>query len=62
MSMAWASLVFDVVGVVAGRGVGRRVACPWPSSVSIVCSTSVFDVVGVIAGRGVGRRAGRRRC
>ena len=60
--MAWASLVFEVVGVVAGRGVGRRVAYPWPSSVSIVCSTRVFDVVGMVVGRGVGCPGGRCRC
>ena len=28
--MAWASLVFEVVGVVAGRGLGGHVSCPRP--------------------------------
>lgn len=28
--VAWASLVFEVVGVITGRGVGGRVACPRP--------------------------------
>src|SRR5699024_701665 len=57
-SMAWASLVFDVVGVIVGRGLGRRVACPWPWPVLMACASLVFEVVGVVAGRELGRGEG----
>lgn len=46
-------VVFEVVGVVAGRGVG----CPggrW--ALLMVWASLVFEVVGVIAGRGLGCR------
>lgn len=58
--MACASLVFEVVGVVAGRGVGCRVACLWPWLVSMGLAFRVFEVVVMFDGRGLGRCAGRR--
>ena len=58
--MAWASVVFEVVGVVAGRGLGggRGRCCPLPLSMGL--AFRVFDVVVMFDGRGVGRCAGRR--
>lgn len=61
-SSVWVTRVFDVVGVIAGRGVGRRVACLLPCPVSMVWVTWVFEVVGVVAGRGLGCSAGRGWC
>src|SRR5699024_11227925 len=43
--MACASLVFDVVGVVAGRGVGRGEGRCWPFMVSVERAFPVFDGV-----------------
>ena len=55
-SSVWVTRVFEVVGVIAGRGVGRRVAYVWSSSVLVGRVTRVFEVVGVPAGRGLGCR------
>ena len=60
VSMACASLVFEVVGVVAGRGLGRGEGCCWPLPLSMGLAFRVFDVVVMFDGRGVGRYAGRR--
>ena len=43
--MACASLVFDVVGVIAGRGVGRGEGRCWPLPLSVELAFRVFDVV-----------------
>src|SRR5699024_5673277 len=56
--MAWASLVFEVVGVVAGRGVGRGEGCCWPLPLSMGLAFRMFDSVGVVAGRELGRCTG----
>ena len=45
MSMETASLVFDVVGVIAGRGVGRGEGRCWPLPLSVELAFRVFDVV-----------------
>ena len=60
VSVGLAFRVFEIVGMVAGRGVGRRVACSWPWLVSVGLAFRVFDVVVMFDGRGVGRGAGRR--
>src|SRR5699024_5545492 len=43
--VVWASLVFDVVGVVAGRGLGRGEGCCWPLPLSMGLTFPVFDDV-----------------
>lgn len=58
VSMAWASLVFEVVGVTVGRGVGCGEGRCWPFMVSMGLAFRMFDSVGVVAGRGLGRCTG----
>ena len=62
LSMMCSTRVFEVVGVVGGRGLGRGEGRCWPWWLSMVCSTRVFDIVVVAAGRSPGRPGGRRRC
>lgn len=60
VSLVWAFRVFEVVGVLGGRGVGCFVACSWSWLVSMGLAFRVFEVVVMFDGRGVGRFAGRR--
>lgn len=61
-SMVCSTRVFDVVGVVAGRGVGRFAGRSCCRRCGLRWCSRVFDGVGVLAGRGVGRVAGRLWC
>ena len=67
--MAWASLVFEVVGVPAGRGLGGHVSCPRPLPAPLAWRhptgfAGVFHatVSGLVVGLSRGLPAGGRGC
>ena len=50
-SSVWVTRVFDVVVVVAGRGLGCLVSYSWPLPVLVGLAFRVFDVVVMFVGR-----------
>ena len=59
--LGWAFWVFEGVGGVAGRRLGRHVACVWSSRVS-VRRASVGEATFEAVGEAVGRRCDTKRC